>query len=373
MDFTIDKLDLIAAIDKCALVVDAKHTTPSFTMMLVEASKKKTVRLAASGPFASVDTIASYDLKESGTFYVQPARLRDLAHAMPPGRIRFTMDGTRVTCKSLTSKRVMRFESSSVEVRPIEDPGKKADWIKLDSRELIRCLKIVRPASIPDGREDVPAVMLLRQARGIDLFSCNMYLIAHLETPLQAPPGAPLVLPNAVTALLPLMAENDADVKLFSDDRRVYFESCDTLVSGALPAVYAFTATHTMLLDVIQKPEHVGPVLSVSNLAAGVKSVLACAGFAAGDDRSSRGFSLQLKLHDTAKVSLAMAAADSEDEFEVVTTGAHLDVTVISKLMDGALGMLSGVADVQCCMAGSATLVMRVQGLTVGVSALERP
>jgi hypothetical protein len=373
MDFTIDRADLLAAIDKCALAVpDPKHPIEALRVMTVDASKKATVRFAAVGEFCSVDTVSKADIKGKGDFNVYPRHLRDIASSMPQGRVQLSRKGDRITVKSLVSSRKATFQHHSLELRGIEDPGKGASWQQVDSHELVRALKMVRSASIWDERNDPVMSLLLPTERGLDVFGCNGYLISLIETSIRIL-GEPIWMPATAVAVLLLMAPDDANIRLLSDGHRVYLENADTLVSASLPAQYAFATTHPHLIGLLKDESNVvGPTFAVAPLTAGVKAVLSLAGFAGEKDKKgARGYQLKAVFGETVSVELGFSEADARDEFDVIATGAELEFRLSSKFLDQMLSSLADVEQVQALRADN-MLVLRSQGVLAGIME-ERP
>lgn len=374
MEFTIDRADLLAAIDKCAIAVpDPKHPVEAFRVMTVDASKKKTVRFATVGEYCSVDTVSKAEMKSGGTFNVYPKHLRDIASAMPPGRVQFSLKGTRVTVKSLVSSRKASFEHHTIDIRAIEDPGKEAAWKEVDAQELVRCLRMVSKASSWEDRDDPEVHLLIPTERGLDVFGCNGYLIMVVGSSIRID-GDPIQLPAVAAAVLQLMAPIDANVRIFSDERRVYLENCDTLVSAALPATYAFAGTYPMLIGLLkEKNNPAGPTFSLPQLGSGVKAVLSLSGFAGDQDKKgARGYQLRTKFGKTVTVELGFSAADARDEFEALDAGEKdLEFSLSSKFLDQILGSLAGVAQAQALRADN-MLVLRSDGVLAGIME-ERP
>ncbi len=370
MDFTIDRADLLAAIDKCALAVpDPKHPTEVFRVMTVDASKKKTVRFAAVGEYCSVDTVSKAEIKSQGTFNVYPRHLRDIASVMPPGRIQCSLKGTRVTVKSLVSSRKASFEHHTVDIKPIEDPGKGAPWVEVDSQELMRGLQATKAASTWFGMSDPVASLLMPTERGLDVFGCNMYLITVAQTSIRID-GPPIVMPATAIALLALMAPMDANVSLLTVGNRVYLENCDTLVSASL-FEYKFLQTHLMMMSLLTEGLTVGPTFELARLTQGVKALGVLSGFAgAADKKNEFGLKLRISFGQTVRVSLALAAADGVDEFDVGATNGEFEVFLSSGVFEKMLSSLDGHKDVQAVLTfndPTQLLVLRSQGIQCGI------
>ena len=360
MDFTIKKLDLLAAIDKCAVAVPRDHQQEAFSIMRVE-PKKKTVRFAAVGELCTVDTVVEAEVKSPGGFNVRPKHLRDVAASMPDGRIQFSVKGTRVTVKSLVSSRKASFEGHSVELFNIEDPGKEAPWQEVDSRELERGLKIVKSAAQWDDRPDPVVNLLIPTERGLDVFGSNGYLVALAETSLRMD-GDPMMMPEQVVDVFFQMTGDDEKVRLFSNDRRVYLENCDTLVTAALPSNYLFLTNYVHAIARLKDKERVaGCTFNPALLLQGVKSVLALAGFAS-DDEKKKGMTVHLKTGQSVVVELALGVADAKDEFDVVETGAELEFVVSSTYLLRMLTSLAGV-DLVRAYQTEGVLILQSQGV----------
>jgi hypothetical protein len=370
VDFTISKENLLAAIDKCSLAADDKSPTEAFKVMTVDASKKKTVRFAAVGEYCSVDTVAPAEMKTSGTFNVRPKHLRNIASSMPPGKIQLSMKGSRVTVKSLVSSRKASFEHHVIDIHHIEDPGKDAAWITVDSQELVRGLHAIKAASTWINRSDPDGCLLIPTERGLNIFGCNMYLLAQIETSIRVE-GPPIIMPATASAVLSLMAPDDANVNIFADEKRVYLENADTLVSAPL-FDYKFAQNHGLFLGMLTDTANVtGPALSLPTLAQGVKAVLACSSFAGEQEKdSSYGSYLRLSFGSSAVVALDLASADAKDEFDVIRPGADIDCFVSSNLLGQMLASFGSATEAQVLLAvhdPTVMLVLRTQGITYGL------
>jgi len=372
MEFNIDRADLLAAIDKCSLVIDLKHPTESFRLMTVE-TKKKTVRLAASGEFASLATVAEAEVKNQGGFIVSPSRLRDIAAVMPLGRIQVSLKGERVTVKSLVSSRKATFQRHSAELRAVEDPGSKAPWKQVNARELTRALRMVKHASTWDVRDDPTVSLLIPTERGLDVFGCNSYLVSLVETSIRID-GDNIQVPESAAAALALMVETDDNVRIFCDGMRTYLESCDTIVSALLTATdsaHSYKFYGEMLAFILNNLRNgantVGPVISLSKLHQGFKSVMSLAGFARDNEKGSRGLQVHAVIgSDTVVLDLGLSEADARDEFDVIQSGAELEFWLSSQFLDKFLGSLSGVEEVQALRAEN-IFVLRSQGVVTGI------
>lgn len=378
MDFTIDRADLLSVIDKCALAVpDSKHVTPAFRVMLVDASKKDSVRFAASGEYCSVDTVALAQIKSSGRFVAIPNHLRDLVSAMPPGRMQFTMKGSRITVKSQVSSRKSSFENHTIEVNPVEDPGKDAPWQTLDAQELARALRLTKPAATWIGSSEPVASLLIPTPRGVDVFGCNMYLLTVVESPLKLT-GEPIIMPAAAASIQALMAPDDANVNIVSDGRRVYLENCDTLVSAQL-FEYKFLQTHQMMAGLFKENITRGPRLKTEQLIQSVKSLHGLNSFAGEKERHDFGFQIHCVFGQSIVVELDLAAASGRDEFDIVNGAdddfSEFDVYLSAKIFESMLQPLAGYPEVQSALAvhePTVLLVLRSEGITCGIMTKEK-
>jgi len=367
MDFVIKREEILAAIDKCAIAIPDTHQNAAFNVMRVEAkANKKKVRFATVGDRAAVDTVGEAKIKEPGHFNVKPKHLRDIAGAMPDGEVQFSLKGTRVTVKSMISKRKATFESSAVDIFNIDDPGKDAAWAEVNAPELNRALRLVHAASQTDDSNPVASLLIMTE-RGVNVFGCNMHLLALVESSLRIEGPEHIVLPQQACAVLTQMADYDDKVRIFADDRRVYLENCDTLVSAALPAGYRFTTTHQHLTALFTAPERVaGPTLDQSLLLQGVKSVLALGGFRSDDERK-KGFSIDLSVGPgQVVVELALGAADARDEFGCSDEGAELTCRINSDYLLKTLGALSGYGPLRAYQ-NQNMFILQTQGVSYGI------
>lgn len=361
MDFTINKIDLLAAIDKCSVAVPRDHQQVAFSIMRVE-TKKKTVRFAAVGEVCTVDTVVEGQVKTPGFFTVRPKHLRDLAASMPDGRIQCLLKGTRVTVKSLVSSRKASFESHTTELFTIEDPGKEAPWVEVNAKELERGLRIVRPSATWEDRPDPTVSLLIPTERGVDVFGSNGYMVALVETSLRIDGVPPIQLPEEVVDVLFQMSGDDENVRIFSNERRVYLENCDTLVTSALPANYVFLTNHVHAIAHMKDTDRVaGATFNPALLLQGVKSVLSAAGFASADEKKV-GMSIHLKIGTSVQVRLALGDADAQDEFDVVEAGTEMEFTVSSAHLLKLLSGLSGVDIVKVYQSDN-KIILQSQGI----------
>lgn len=371
MDFSIDKPDLIAALDKCVLAVpDAKHPTEAFRVMTVSA-KKKSVRFAAVGELCTVDTVAPVnDVKTPGAFVVYPKQLHAFVSHLPPGKVRFTMKGTRVTVQS--GKRKSSFENLTIEVSQIDDPGQGAPWVEVRASELVRTLKMVKAASTWDESGKPVNSFLVPSPAGLQVYGCNGYLITLVQSSMQVD-GPPIQVPATAVAVLQLMTDDDDKVRILSDGRRFYLENCDTLVSAPLnvdPGMQQHP--HMIALIEDEKESLRGPTFDLKLLQDGIKAILSGAGFAGDlDKKGSRGYQIKAHFGQTVRLELALSNADTKDEFDVVDTGADLDFYLGSAFLDQLLKSLSGIERVRA-IRNSNLLLLRSQGVIAGIME-ERP
>ncbi len=366
MDFAIKRIEILAAIDKCSVAAPGGHQNIAFDMMRVEAKGQKKVRFAAVGDRASVDTVGEAKVKAPGSFNVRPKHLRDITSAMPDGEVRFSLKGTRVTVQSATSKRKATFESSTVDIFNIDDPGKDAAWIEVNAVELNRALRIVRPASQTTDDNPVASLLIMTE-RGVNVFGCNMHLIAVVESSIRVTGPTHIVLPDQACTVLAQMTDSDNDVRIFADANRVYLENCDTLVSAALPANYRFASTHQHLTALLTANERIaGPTINPSLLLQGTKSVLALGGFR-NDDERKKGFSIDLSFGPgQASVALALGSADARDEFGCSDDGAEMTCRIDSDYLLKALGALAGTEQVRVYQ-NQDLFILQTQGLIYGI------
>jgi hypothetical protein len=175
-------------------------------------------------------------------------------------------------------------------------------------------------------------------------------------------------MPQKASDVLALMASDDEVVRLFADDRRVYLENADTLVSAALWAAFPGVNSHPHLIGLLKDSNNIeGPTFRLSTLADGVKSILKLSGFASDKDKGSRGFQLHAVLgSDSCVVELGLSEADARDEFDVDHSGAELEFYLSSKQFEQMLGSLSSYPTVQALRADN-MLVLRSQGIWFGV------
>jgi hypothetical protein len=362
MDFTIKKLDLLSAIDKCAVAVPKDHQQTAFSVMRVE-PKKKTVRFAAVGETASVDTVVEGDVKSAGFFNVRPKHLRDVAASMPDGKMQFSVKGNRVTVKSLVSSRKASFESHSVDIFSVDDPGKDAPWIEVKAAELERGLRLVRAASQWEDRPDPAVSLLIPTERGLDIFASNGYMVALAETSLRVDGIGPIQMPEPIVDVLFQMSGDDDQVRLFANERRVFLENCDTLVTASLPQNYIFATNYVHALDRMRTERTSGPVVDPGKVLQGVKSVLTMAGFA-NDDEKKRGMTIHLKTGETVSIELTLGIADARDEFPAVDAGgADLEFYVGSTHLLKLLGSFAGVTEARVFQ-GDGVFILQSQGIT---------
>lgn len=365
MEFTIKKVDLLYCIDKCSQAVDSKHQLTAFRVMRV-VTKKQDVKFCAVGEACSVDTVAAAEIKAAGEFNVSPQRLRDIAHVMPDGKIHISRKGTRVTVKSLTSKRKATFESTTVDAFKVDDPGSDAPWRSMKAEELLRALKIVKHASHSE-RQDIPSVsVLIPTEKGLRVFGCNGYLIAVADTSIHID-GSPIRVPEKAVELMRLMVIEDADIEMYSDQARLYLQNRDTLVSAALANTEFLTHALNYIALLEDQNNPAGPTFQIAKLHDGLKSVLALGGFAAENDRGSRGYSVKVDFKDTVVVELGFSEADARDEFDVEKTGAHISMMLSSKFFEQLLSSLSGYGEARVLTASDDTmLLIRTEGVTIG-------
>ncbi len=373
MDFTIKRAEILAAIDKCSVATPGGHQNAAFDMMRVEAKGQKKARFAAVGERASVDTVGEAKVKATGSFLVRPKHLRDIASAMPDGEVRFSLKGTRVTVQSLNSKRKATFESSVVDIFNIDDPGKEAAWIEVDAPELVRALKLVKPMAAWEDRDDPIISLLIPTERGLDVFGSNGHLIALAETNIRTEGVGPIQLPSQAVDVLMQMVGVDDRVRIFADERRVYLENCDTLVSAALPMSYPFAATHAQYIGFLKgttdgMERSPGPTFDPSLLLSGVKSVLSLGGFASTEERKK---GMWIRLHfglDSVEVDLALGVADARDEFPVTESGGEIEVHVDSSYLLKVFGVLGGVPVVKAYLThDEIVIVFQAKGLVIGI------
>lgn len=369
MDFTITKDNILAAIDKCQIATDKTHVTEAFRTMTVNASKNKTVSFSSVGEFCSVDTVADAEVKTKGSFNVMPGRMRDIAMAMPAGKISFTLKGTRVTVKSLVSTRKATFESHSTDPFRVDDPGKEAAWIDVNSQELLRALRVVKAATIFEDGSPTES-LLLPTERGLDVYGCNGYLIAICETSIRFEGWTkPIQLPERAASVLALMAPDDqGNVRLYADQSRIYLENSDTLVSAMLWANNPGIAAHPHMIGLLGEDGNTrGPSLDVAQLTQGVKSVMALTGFASDKDKGSRGYQVHVTLGGgTCVIELGLSEADARDEFAVEESGADLEFLLSNVLLEKMLGGLAGYGKVRAYRAHN-LLLLRSQGIQYGI------
>lgn len=371
MEFVIRRVELIAAINKVSQVTDDKSANPAFRVVRVEGIKKR-VKFTAVGELSGVFTVApAVDVKTAGTFNVSPKRLNDIASSMPEGEIVFSLKGTRVTVKSKVSSRKATFESTTVDVYNVDDPGDKAPWREMDSRELVRCLQITQNAAQWIDGQDTPVQhVLLPRESGMVFFACNGHLITSVQSSIKID-GDNIVVPALATKVLALMTDIDDKVSVFSDTSRIYFQNCDTRVSAML-APYALSNVD-MFLDLLTASTNIiGPTLHVPKFADSVKSVLRLSSFASTSEKGSRGYPVKVQLGASIVTELAFSEADARDEFDAIREGSEtLGFQLSSNLLDKMLSSMSGVAEAQA-IRGENLFILRSQGVTCGVME-ERP
>ncbi len=369
MDFTINKLQLIAAIDKCAQAADPRHQTVGFRMMRFETLKKRG-RASAIGEHLAVDAaVVIEEIKEHGAFSVIPQRLRDIAVNMPDGLIRFTKKGSRVTAKSTSSSRKATFEDSVVDPFKIDDPGRGAAWQRMRCTELARVIQTAKYSCAGDRVQGLPSMLLIPTDSGCSVFGCNSYLITVADSSIRLDGDKPILFPLLASDVVQLMLEEDDNISLLQiDGTRLYIENCSTLVSVAL-SEYQLAGVYSMYIDLLRSKENrVGPTFKLSRLADSVKSVLSAGKFATGHEHGPRGYRIHLDLGETIKVALSLAEADSEDEFSVVSNGEKLKYGVSSSFLLQLLSGLSGVDEVQALSAQDDNLlVLRATGIMSGI------
>ena len=373
MDFSIDKADLTAALEKCVLAVpDHKHPTEAFRLMAVNA-KKKSVKFSAVGELCTVDTVAPVgdgDVKAPGGFVVYPKQLQSFVGHLPAGKVRFTLKGTRVTVQS--GKRKSSFENITTEVKPVEDPGPAAPWIELRASELVRTLKMVKAASTWDDSGKPVNSLLVPSEAGLQVYGCNGYLITLVQSSMRVD-GPPVQVPATAFAVLQLMLDDDDKVRLFSDGSRLYLENCDTLVSAPLNDDPSLQQHPHMIAVIKNDGESIrGPSFALRPLQDGLKAVLSGAGFAGDlDKKGARGYQIKATFADKVSLELALSNADTRDEFEIDEPGAELEFCLSSSFLDQLLKSLHGVERVQA-LRTSNLLLLRSQGVIAGIME-ERP
>ena len=372
MDFTIKRIDLLAAIDKCAIAVPTEHQNAAFNVVRVEGKGKKKVKLSAVGERAAVDTVVEAEVKEPGFFNVLPKRLRDIAASMPEGKIHFSLKGTRVTVKSGGASRRATFESLTVDLFSVDDPGRDAPWITVDSKELERALRLVKPMATSRYSDAVSVSLLIPTERGLDVFGCNDHLIGLAETSIRVDGTTPIQLPSLASEVLFKMIDIDENVRILTTERRVYLENCDTLVSAALPSSYTYETTHPMYIGYLKGTDgnkrHPGPTFDPALMRSGVKSVLALGGFANKDERD-KGMNIHLSLgKDGIKIELALGVADAKDEFGVMSGDGELNSVVDSGYLLSILGAFDSSASVKAYHThDEVMLVLQSQGIACGL------
>ncbi len=258
-----------------------------------------------------------------------------------------------------------------MELFSVEDPGKDAPWIEVDAKELQRALLLAKPMSIWEDRPDPAITLLVPTDAGMHVFACNNYLIAKIDTSIRITGVGPIQLTQQAVEVLTMMTDIDENVRLFSNERRVYLENCDTLITAALPVTYPYAATHQKYVDYISGTDgnvrQPGPSFKPALLLSGVKSVLALAGFASSDERK-KPLSVVLKMSDVVQTELALSEADAKDEFGVEAIDGDLTAIVDSGYLLRMLGSLTTTPVVKAHMTHDGIMVvLQAQGLTFGV------
>jgi len=372
VDFTIKRIDLLAAIDKCAIAVPGDHQNSAFNVVRVEGKGKKKVKLSVVGERAAVDTVVEAEVKEPGFFNVLPKRLRDIAASMPDGKVQFSLKGTRVTVKSGAGSRRATFESHLVDLFSVDDPGRDAPWITVDAKELERALRLIKPMAASRFSDALSVSLLIATERGLDVFGCNDHLIGLIETSIRVDSKETIQVPAQAAEVLFKMTDIDENVRLLMTPSRVYLENCDTLVSAALPAKYTYETTYPMFIGYLKGTDGnkriAGPTFDPALMKSGVRSVLALGGFANKDERD-KGMNVHLHLgSDTVKIELALGIADAKDEFGVVSSEGELTSVVDSGYLLSILGSLDASTQVKAYHThDDLMLVLQSQGIAVGL------
>lgn len=105
MKFTIEKQPLLKALERCKSVTDNKGPYPILSHVLLKTDVDKMlgcVALAATDLFVSIRTEvpASVDDGDEGSITLNAKDLYDRVKQMPDGKVRFNLDGTKVTLKA---------------------------------------------------------------------------------------------------------------------------------------------------------------------------------------------------------------------------------------------------------------------------------
>lgn len=370
MDFTIQKEQLLSAIDKCAQATDAKHQTASFRMMRFEARKKKGL-VSAVGEHMSIEAgVITHEVKEPGSFSVIPQRLRDIAAGMPDnGIIRITLKGTRVTVKSVGTARKATFENYTVDPFKIDDPGESVAWQEVKCSELLRVLKTAKYSCNSERVVGLPSMLLIPTEAGSQVFASNSYLITLADSSIRLDRSDPIQVPLAALDIIALMLEESENIRLFqSGTSRLYLENDSTLASVAL-SEYQLRGVYQRFIDLLHDPvNRPGPSFKLGRLIDSTKSVLSAGKFATGDEHGSRGYLLRMRFGDSVNVALALAEADAEDEFDVIKSGEEIKFGASSAFFLQLLGGLTGVDEVQAIAAqDDDLLVLRSKGIMAGI------
>lgn len=360
MDFTIQRAALLGAISKCAIAIEkSKNPILAFTVMLVETREDGTVRFAAAGERCSVDTTALADVKKPGMFRVSPSAFKDVIDKMPPGTIQISLNAKfRVTVKSKVSNRSFSFADRNIDIQRIEDPGPDAAWLTVRCSDVLAAFAHVKYSSVwiyEDGRD---GFWLVRDEPLAVAFATNNYTVSIVSTGIRMPQGEPVFLPLLALDALALMAVDDQEVRLFQDERKLYIESRDTLVSAALSMAPQLVGLYGQMKQWMTPSNATpGPTIKVALLRDALRAVLASSRFGEST-REGRGERVHLALTPgSARLEIVRSEADAFDEFDTDEPGSPMDFYLSSVHLDGALASIGSVESVQVLKIHNAVLL----------------
>ncbi len=239
MKLQVTQENLTKALSTVARVATNRGTLPVLANVLIKTTDNR-LSLSATNLDLAITQYVGSKIGEGGEITVPARLLQDFVGTLPSGVIDIKLDGYKLHIKSGSyNSTINGISAEDFPVMPaIEE---KNSWIIPNKQCKETLQQVVVAASGDEARPVLTGVYIHNYEGNVYIVATDSYRLAEKKLSSKGNDGVSLLVPaNAMSDLLRIVSDGDADVEVFHDDQQVLFKVGDVelvtrLIDGNYP------------------------------------------------------------------------------------------------------------------------------------------
>jgi DNA polymerase-3 subunit beta len=239
MKLTVKRKDILGALERCAQT-DVKGAVYAFGgMVQITAAKPETggsAQLYANDLQLSIDTAIAADVESPGATGVNAKRLAAVISTFGDGKIDLRLEGTALEVRGPGQRRYSLPTIAAEEFPAAPEPADGATRFTVVGKALASLIGPVHHAVPPDDDRPPLSGVRLEGSKGVlESVATDGHRLATARVEIDPPAEFESMLPRSMVRLAERLCQAEETLTVISDERRVYVETPDTLVSSLVP------------------------------------------------------------------------------------------------------------------------------------------